>query len=138
MICLGTKGSDDIEECGLMPGHAYTLIKIYELETSKGIEKVVKLRNPYGEHEYNGRWGDYSKVWTKELKIICDFKQKEDGIFHMPYEDMLKYFSVIDIAKLETNYQKEFIKISKTENIKCQVIKMEIGLNETNCYINFI
>ena len=136
LICLGTGNSDEIENCGLMPAHAYTLINIYELETTKGLEKVVKLRNPYGDYEYNGRWGDYSKVWTEELKKKCDFKQKEDGIFHMPYEDMLKYFSVIDIAKLEKNYRYKDIKISKTENVKCQIIKMEIGPNETNCYIN--
>ena len=136
MVCLGTRNSDYIERFGLMPSHAYTLIKIYELKTSKGVEKVVKLRNPYGEHEYNGRWGDYSNAWTKELKEQCNFKQKEDGIFHMPYEDMLKYFCVIDIAKLEKNYITKFIKISKSENVKCQVIKMEIEKNETNCYIN--
>ena len=136
MVCLGTKSSDEIEQYGLTPSHAYTLIKVYELKTSRGREKVIKLRNPYGEYEYNGRWGDNSDAWTEEFKKICDFKQKEDGIFHMPYEDMLEYFLVIDIAKLEPKYVTEFIKIKKAENKKCQVIKMEIDQNEENCYIN--
>jgi len=33
---------------GLDPGHAYTLINIYTIETDIGKEKLVKLKNPFG------------------------------------------------------------------------------------------
>ena len=136
MICLGTSKNEIIEQYGLTASHAYTLLKIYELKINKRIEKVVKLRNPYGNYEFNGRWSDNSKVWTEDLKKICDFKNADDGIFHMSYEDMLKCFYVIDIAKLETNYKREIVKIKKSENTHFQVIKFEIEKNKTNCYIN--
>ena len=48
----GDVGGLDIEEMGLSPAHAYTFIRTYSVNTEKGIERVVKLRNPWG----NGEW----------------------------------------------------------------------------------
>ena len=138
VVCLGTYGDDNLEEKGLVSGHAYTLINIYIVKTKSGIEKVVKLRNPYGDEEYNGRWGDNDSVWNenKEFKKKFNYLNKVDGIFHMPYEVMLRCFAVIDIAKLEDNYKTKIVKIPKTKNTQCQVIKLEIEQNKTHCYIN--
>ena len=137
MICVGTSGYPDLKEIGLINGHAYTLIKVYRVKTTRGWERVVKLRNPYGEIEYSGRWSDGDKIWEdNNLKSKFDFVKKEDGIFHMSYEIMLKYFFVIDIAKFEDNYHTKICKISKKENTKCQIIKLEIEEKQINCYIN--
>ena len=138
VVCLGTSGDTDIHYKGLVSGHAYTLINIYIVKTKYGIEKVVKLRNPYGDDEYNGRWSDNSSVWNenKEFKKKFNYVNKTDGIFHMPYEEMLRYFAIIDIAKLEQNYITKVIKIPKTKNTQCQVIKLEIEQKTTHCYIN--
>ena len=137
MVCIGSNEEDNLQNVGLMEGHAYTLIDIFTEETTKGEERVVKLRNPYGEIEYSERWSDFDDVWTDELKKKYNLKQNEnDGIFHMPFEEMLNYFCVIEIARIEPNYQTKICKIHKKENIQCQVIKLEIEKKTNNFYIN--
>ena len=55
---------------------------------------MVQLRNPWGEVEWNGRWADDDSTWNyiskdvvKELGI--GQRNKEDGVFFMPFEDYL-------------------------------------------------
>ena len=50
-MTAGTSGDVnnlDIEEMGLSPAHAYTFLKTYKVNTDNGIERIVKLRNPWG------------------------------------------------------------------------------------------
>jgi len=121
---------------GLDPGHAYTLINIYTIETDIGKEKLVKLKNPFGNMEYKGDWDEDSGKWTDEILDICGCKNddSENGIFYMAYEDFCKYFEEIDIAKLEPGYQTTYCKFKKNESIKCQVIQLKIE-EQTNVYI---
>jgi hypothetical protein len=49
---------------GLVEGHAYSLIAAYE---GHGVH-LVKLRNPWGQHEWTGDWCDNSHRWTEELR----------------------------------------------------------------------
>ena len=137
MVCIGSNDDDNLQSVGLIGSHEYTLIDIFTEETTKGKERVVKLRNPYGEIEYSERWSDFDDIWTDELKKKYNLKQNEnDGIFHMPFEEMLNDFCVIEIARIEPNYQTKICKIKKKENIQCQVIKLKIENKTTNFYIN--
>ena len=137
MVCIGSNDDDNLQSVGLIGSHEYTLIDIFTEETTKGKERVVKLRNPYGEIEYSERWSDFDDIWTDELKKKYNLKQNEnDGIFHMPFEEMLNDFCVIEIARIEPNYQTKICKIKKKENIQCQIIKLKIENKTTNFYIN--
>jgi len=44
---------------GLVPGHAYSVIKVAE---AKG-NRLLNIRNPWGQFEWDGAWGDKSKEW---------------------------------------------------------------------------
>jgi calpain-15 len=48
---------------------------------------LLKLRNPWGEKEWNGDWSDTSPKWTAELKKSLGFTAGEDGTFFMALED---------------------------------------------------
>ena len=76
VMSLSTGGVDTFTEsdgrsgssCGLVPGHAYTLISVYE--TSQG-DRLMKLRNPWGSLEWNGNWSDdSSKVLAGTLPYL--------------------------------------------------------------------
>jgi calpain-15 len=102
-------------------GHAYTLIKLYKVQTKKGEERLIKLKNPWGDSEFTGQWSDNSKKWTPELKKQCEFSaEKDDGIFYMSFTDFMKYYMVIDIAKIKENYETTFCKVKK---INLQLVK---------------
>jgi hypothetical protein len=53
---------------GLITMHAYSLISAAEVVKDGKKVQLVKLRNPWGDHEWNGDWSDNSKLWTDEIK----------------------------------------------------------------------
>ena len=47
---------------GLEPWHSYSIFGAYSF---KG-EKIIKLRNPWGNREWRGDWCDSDQVWELE------------------------------------------------------------------------
>ena len=139
VMTAGTSGDVanlDLEEVGLSPAHAYSFLNIYKIDTGKEIERVVKLRNPWGNGEYNGPWSDSSSKWTASTKKQCDYKENnDDGIFYMSYDDFIKYFVTMGIAKLEHGYKTTVCKIGKDVAIKCQVLKLTVNEENKKSYI---
>ncbi|KLO18822.1 cysteine proteinase [Schizopora paradoxa] len=80
---------------GIITNHAYSVIKA----VSFGGKKFVKIRNPWGQSEWTGRWSDGSKEWTEEwLKALKPLEHQfgDDGVFIMEYEDFLTHWEVIE------------------------------------------
>jgi calpain-15 len=70
VMTSGTFGSNpNYASYGLEPGHAYSLLKVYDItHPTKGELTLLKIRNPWGNKEWNGDWSDGSNLWTEELK----------------------------------------------------------------------
>ena len=67
---------------------------------------MVKLRNPWGDHEWIGAWSDQSDLWTEEIKKSVNFDGvKDDGIFWMAFEDFQRIFTDIDICKYHDDFK---------------------------------
>ena len=117
---------------GLISSHAYTIIKVYEKKYENEIIKLVKLRNPWGEKEYNKDWSDNSDKWNDKLKEMFEYEgNKNDGIFYMSYDDFIYYFRSFEILKIRENYEiRASCKISKNEAYKMQIIKFHIEKKE--------
>lgn len=45
---------------GLIAGHAYSVITAKEIKGNR----LLNLRNPWGDFEWNGDWSDKSPLWT--------------------------------------------------------------------------
>ena len=134
VMTAGTSGDVynlPIEENGLSPGHAYTVLDLHEING----EKVVRLRNPWGNGEYSGDWCDSSKKWTTELKKKYGVVKKNDGDFFMGYEEFLKFYCVMGFGKLHQDFQTRVIRIDKTEAIGCQVLKVDVPKNKVLTYL---
>ena len=138
VMTAGTASDDneEINKVGLSPSHAYSLMNIYNVKTSSGMEKLVKLRNPWGNNEFSGDWSHISKKWTPKLKKQFDYSgENDDGIFYMSYNDFIKYFIFLDIAKLEPGYKTTFCKIKKTEAKRCQIIRLIVNEENKNTFV---
>ena len=140
IMTAGTSGDTynlDLEEKGLVPGHAYTLLGVKEVQTSSGKVKLVHLRNPWGNGEWSGDWCDSSRKWTSELKKECDFdRAKNDGSFWMSYNDYLKYYLVAGICHLYEDYVFTYLHVPKAQTSKGPVItRLECLQNNTHAYI---
>uniref|UniRef100_A0A8C4T7U1 calpain-2 n=1 Tax=Erpetoichthys calabaricus TaxID=27687 RepID=A0A8C4T7U1_ERPCA len=86
----------------LVKGHAYSLTGAEEVSYRSGKEKIVRIRNPWGQVEWTGAWSDNAPEWnyvTPEEKSKLDCKA-EDGEFWMSYSDFLTHYSKLEICNL--------------------------------------
>jgi S-formylglutathione hydrolase FrmB len=61
-----------LEELGLIGNHSYGLIGVVEIEDRFGDKvQLIQLRNPWGDFEWKGDWGDDSPCWTEETKKMA-------------------------------------------------------------------
>ena len=96
IMSSASKNSDEVERRGLIPSHAYTL-----MSAKKWKERniyLIKLRNPWGETEWKGKWGDNSPYWTEEYKRYFKFQKKNDGIFWIDKNDYYDNFDATYIC----------------------------------------
>ena len=79
---------------GLLPGHAYTLYGVAEVNG----ETLCKIRNPWGNaEEWKGKWSDGSAEWEsvhadKKAELLGSGTNNADGMFWMSLVDVSKYF----------------------------------------------
>ena len=93
------------------------------------------VEHGWGNGEWSGAWSDASKKWTASTKQQCEYQEdRDDGVFYMSFDDFIKYYVTMGIAKLEHNYKTTMCKIPKAQAIKCQVLKLTV--NETSIKIN--
>jgi len=132
ILTAETPNNEAIAKWGLCPNHVYYLMNIYKV----GEIKLVKLRTPWGSMEYTGDWSIYDSKWSPDVKTLCQFPKDEDnGTFYMSLKDFAKYFSNLNIVKLEPGYKTTYIKIKKEKAIKCQFIKLNINEDSPRTYI---
>lgn len=63
---------------GIMSGHAYAVMDLREVVDDKGKKiRLVKVRNPWGSHEWTGDWSDNSPLWTPRL--LKELDQTAEG-----------------------------------------------------------
>ncbi|KAI8601444.1 hypothetical protein EDD21DRAFT_337138 [Dissophora ornata] len=96
MGCSINYQEEDPEKHGIQAGHAYSVLKVAEYQG----ERLVHIRNPWGEIEWNGDWSDQSERWTPEAMKALAQEDKDDGQFWMPYRDFLRIFTTIDRCRV--------------------------------------
>ncbi|KAH8108535.1 cysteine proteinase [Phellopilus nigrolimitatus] len=86
---------------GTLLDHTYTVLKAVEFRG----KRFLKVRNPWGESEWNGRWADGSKEWTQPRDWLdalkpLDHEFGDDGVFIMEYDDFLKTWTSVERTQL--------------------------------------
>ena len=84
------------EANGLIKGHAYSLLSIYDITKNDGtLTTLVRIRNPHGRSEWNGPWSDDSSEWldvSDTVKTAIKYSQNEDGGFFMSFDDWVDQY----------------------------------------------
>uniref|UniRef100_A0A672VBN5 Calpain 8 n=1 Tax=Strigops habroptila TaxID=2489341 RepID=A0A672VBN5_STRHB len=86
----------------LVKGHAYSVTGAEEVYYRGRLEKLVRLRNPWGEVEWTGAWSDKAPEWNyidPKQKQALD-KQVDDGEFWMAFSDFQRQFTRLEICNL--------------------------------------
>ncbi|XP_075448777.1 calpain-5 [Ascaphus truei] len=102
--------------CGLVKGHAYAVTDVRKVRLGHGLlaffksEKLdmIRMRNPWGEREWNGAWSDSSEEWQKVSKSEREklgMTVDDDGEFWMTFEDFCKCYTDLIMCRLiNTSY----------------------------------
>lgn len=83
---------------GIYGRHAYSVLRAMEY----GTERLVLMKNPWGEREWNGPWSDGSSQWTPESIKALGHTFGDDGVFWIRYEDILRKYRVFWRTRLFT------------------------------------
>ncbi|XP_078505967.1 calpain-2 catalytic subunit-like [Lissotriton helveticus] len=86
----------------LVKGHAYSVTAAEEVDYRGSQEKLIRIRNPWGEVEWTGRWSDNSAEWNSVDPEVRDrlIKRCDDGEFWMSFTDFLRNYSRLEICNL--------------------------------------
>nr|XP_033793891.1 calpain-9 isoform X2 [Geotrypetes seraphini] len=88
---------------GLIKGHAYSITGLNEVKYRGQKVQLIRIRNPWGQVEWNGPWSDDAPEWRaidpSEQKRLCQ-SALEDGEFWMTFEDFSEYFDKVEICNL--------------------------------------
>uniref|UniRef100_A0A4W5S0E9 Calpain 9 n=1 Tax=Hucho hucho TaxID=62062 RepID=A0A4W5S0E9_9TELE len=88
---------------GLVKGHAYSITGLEEVNYRGKKVKLIRIRNPWGQVEWNGAWSDESREWnvidSSEKKRIFQ-NSMDDGEFWMEFEDFKANYDKIEICNL--------------------------------------
>ena len=98
---------------GIIAGHAYSILDVFEIDKPRSKKprkssRLLRIRNPWGNYEWNGKWCDNSAEVIKNKELIekalnekykdtnekIDFS-KDDGAFLMRFSDFRKIFNNI-------------------------------------------
>uniref|UniRef100_A0A8D3BLA5 Calpain 2, (m/II) large subunit b n=1 Tax=Scophthalmus maximus TaxID=52904 RepID=A0A8D3BLA5_SCOMX len=91
--------SEAVTRQKLVKGHAYSLTGAVEVNYRGRQEKLVRMRNPWGQVEWTGAWSDGSSEWSS-VQGECPHANAEDGEFWMSFNDFLRNYSRIEVCTL--------------------------------------
>ncbi|XP_062846718.1 calpain-2 catalytic subunit-like, partial [Trichomycterus rosablanca] len=92
--------SEAITRQKLVKGHAYSLTGAIEVNSRGGLEKLVRMRNPWGQVEWTGAWSDGSSEWNSVSPSERPNANAEDGEFWMAFSEFMRQYSRIEIVTL--------------------------------------
>uniref|UniRef100_A0A3P8VWN9 Calpain-2 catalytic subunit n=1 Tax=Cynoglossus semilaevis TaxID=244447 RepID=A0A3P8VWN9_CYNSE len=112
------RDSEAITDSNLVKGHAYSITGVEQVEYRGDTERLIRIRNPWGQVEWNGAWSDSSYQW----RYVSDddrerLTKRDDGEFWMSFSDFLDNYSRIEICNLTPDALtgQEYKKWSETE-----------------------
>uniref|UniRef100_A0A3Q3VSE9 Uncharacterized protein n=1 Tax=Mola mola TaxID=94237 RepID=A0A3Q3VSE9_MOLML len=86
----------------LVKGHAYSVTGLKEVDFRGNMERLIRIRNPWGQVEWTGAWSDNSPEWDAlDPSEREDLHLKmEDGEFWMSFNEFKRQFSRLEICNL--------------------------------------
>uniref|UniRef100_A0AAQ4P8U8 Calpain 9 n=1 Tax=Gasterosteus aculeatus aculeatus TaxID=481459 RepID=A0AAQ4P8U8_GASAC len=87
---------------GLVKGHAYSITSLEEVNFRGKTVQLIRVRNPWGQVEWNGPWSDGSREWNyvdsgDKNRLL---QLSDDGEFWMEFSDFKKNYDKVEICNM--------------------------------------
>lgn len=110
-MCAGSRQAHVCK--GIKPGHTYSLLACYELKVGNDLIRLVKLRNPWGNTEYKGKYSEHDEVFWSRVDpmtklAIFNKKNEDDGIFTIELSEFIRNFECLDVSHDRTDFNYVF------------------------------
>eukprot|EP01104_Vermistella_antarctica_P005029 TRINITY_DN1543_c0_g1_i1.p1 TRINITY_DN1543_c0_g1~~TRINITY_DN1543_c0_g1_i1.p1 ORF type:complete len:540 (+),score=82.35 TRINITY_DN1543_c0_g1_i1:377-1996(+) len=136
----------ELMECsdrGIIKDHAYGICEARHVRP-KGVRgalgmdkhRLIRVRNPWGEKEWNGPWSDNSAEWkaiSEKEKRRLNLIFEEDGSFWMAYSDFIKNYNVIYICHSPNT---DYLSLEKRWNLSSFKNEWVKGVSAGGCSNN--
>lgn len=103
---------DEKEKKGMVSNHSYVITGVEEIPYLQNTAKLIRMRNPWGDTEWNGAWCDGGDEWThvqESIQIDLELKTQDDGEFWMNYRDFRKEYCNMIICNLSPDFDHDGI-----------------------------
>eukprot|EP00163_Fabomonas_tropica_P002696 TRINITY_DN1208_c0_g1_i3.p1 TRINITY_DN1208_c0_g1~~TRINITY_DN1208_c0_g1_i3.p1 ORF type:complete len:485 (+),score=113.83 TRINITY_DN1208_c0_g1_i3:1143-2597(+) len=81
---------------GILANHAYGILQVAQV----GPNRLVRVRNPWGQTEWRGAWSDHSPEWTDAYLQQLNYSFGDDGTFWMSFDDLCNEFTKLFVCRL--------------------------------------
>ncbi|XP_078129565.1 calpain-9 [Sander vitreus] len=95
---------------GLVKGHAYSITGLDEVSVRGQKVQLVRIRNPWGQVEWNGPWSDNAREWNyvdAAEKARLQQNSSDDGEFWMEFGDFKKNYDKVEICNMTPDAMNE-------------------------------
>uniref|UniRef100_A0A2A4K8U0 Calpain catalytic domain-containing protein n=1 Tax=Heliothis virescens TaxID=7102 RepID=A0A2A4K8U0_HELVI len=124
---------EEYQRLGLRPRHAYSVLDVAEVCAEGGPARLLRLRNPWGHYTWRGAWAHGCARWTPAAKdALRQHKpqhhiDRDQGVFWISFDDVLKYFDCIDICKVRVGWHEVRLAgilppMSSTRHLTCLLL----------------
>uniref|UniRef100_A0A8C9YZA0 Calpain 9 n=1 Tax=Sander lucioperca TaxID=283035 RepID=A0A8C9YZA0_SANLU len=95
---------------GLVKGHAYSITGLDEVIVRGQKVQLVRIRNPWGQVEWNGPWSDDAREWNyvdAAEKARLQQNSSDDGEFWMEFGDFKNNYDKVEICNMTPDAMNE-------------------------------
>ncbi|RUS72090.1 hypothetical protein EGW08_020151 [Elysia chlorotica] len=97
---------------GMVPNHSYVVTGAAEVPYVDVAVKLIRMRNPWGDTEWQGEWCDGGDEWKRvpeTIKRELEVTSKDDGEFWMSFGDFRREYSNMIICNMSPDFDHDGI-----------------------------
>ena len=102
MIGCSVKSKSNYRHIDILAGHAYSILDVYEISKPRGRKRkksnLLRIRNPWGRKEWNGKRSDDSVETKKNKELIENELNKK---YNAKFIKVIKYFNLLCWVKYQ-------------------------------------
>ncbi|KAJ8304739.1 hypothetical protein KUTeg_018322 [Tegillarca granosa] len=111
-LSVDKEGKEERDKKGMVSNHSYVITGVEEIPFQESTAKIIRVRNPWGDTEWNGAWSDRSDEWNHvmdDVKLELELTSQDDGEFWMNFQDFRREYCNMIICNISPDFDHDGI-----------------------------